>query len=401
MKVHDDEFVTAARELAIAAAIFEVDHGNLSVIPPELWSDIDEGRFEAELASLSERDRTRFRDAVATLASPVRVASFHYTMADEAVSRHLLAWPVDGDEVVFLTRSVNAWRLGRRSVEQIGDLMVQVLAARERVEALPLGFELSPAAALTFLAALDVLRLARLQSQLVHESPQVLLSPMAVTALLGTGSTEDFRSPFLFFEKLLAVSLDTDPPEDEIIAAFTELQLAGLVESLEGTQLFELTEIGEGAADAVLHEVSKVGLRLTESHPDGRVGHDSLLLIRSAFRLLLFEVDGPLGVVASLDGTETEDLLARLLAAPTTSAVNASRADTPCPTVGWARTHIVPNGGLDARALPEADAPPTLHLQADVELQVVTRWGDWAEVVASNGWTAWVDNRLLIPDATD
>jgi hypothetical protein len=32
-----------------------------------------------------------------------------------------------------------------------------------------------------------------------------------------------------------------------------------------------------------------------------------------------------------------------------------------------------------------------------LDLMVVQRVGDWARVVASNGWTGWVDARLLIP----
>jgi SH3-like domain-containing protein len=36
-------------------------------------------------------------------------------------------------------------------------------------------------------------------------------------------------------------------------------------------------------------------------------------------------------------------------------------------------------------------------LAGGLELQVVQRIGDWAKVVAVNGWTGWVDARLLTP----
>jgi SH3-like domain-containing protein len=36
-------------------------------------------------------------------------------------------------------------------------------------------------------------------------------------------------------------------------------------------------------------------------------------------------------------------------------------------------------------------------LAGGLDLQVVQRIGDWARVVAVNGWSGWVDARLLVP----
>lgn len=328
MKVQDGEFIVTAQELAIAAAVLEVDQAALTVIPPDLWSDDEERQFIDEAAIFDDAVRNGLAAAVATLAAPARVASFHYTVADAAVSRHLLAWPSAGDELVFVTQAVGAWRIGVRPAEHISDLIAHVLVARDRIEPFPLGVEVSGAATLVFLAALDNLRLARLQSQLAHASPQTLLTLEAVAALLGMSATEDFRSPLFFFEKLLPMTLDVEPSQEEVAAAFDELVAAELVEpAAEG--MFILSELGEAAAEAVFHEVSKVGLRLSESLPDGIIGHDALLFVRSPFRLMLFEVDGGSGAIAALDSEQWHELVDRLLEAPQPAAVAASRLPAP------------------------------------------------------------------------
>jgi hypothetical protein len=39
----------------------------------------------------------------------------------------------------------------------------------------------------------------------------------------------------------------------------------------------------------------------------------------------------------------------------------------------------------------------TTPLAGGLDLQVIQRVGDWARVVAVNGWSGWVDARLLVP----
>ncbi|MEV7773739.1 hypothetical protein [Kitasatospora sp. NPDC086791] len=58
-------------------------------------------------------------------------------------------------------------------------------------------------------------------------------------------------------------------------------------------------------------------------------------------------------------------------------------------------THVVPPDGLASWAAPDP-ARPTARLDALLPLQLLGRQGDWAQVLCSNGWTAWVDGRLLV-----
>jgi len=59
-------------------------------------------------------------------------------------------------------------------------------------------------------------------------------------------------------------------------------------------------------------------------------------------------------------------------------------------------THSVPVGGMPAWTAPDPAAPVAGHLDPYLPVQVVQRSGDWAHIVCSNGWAAWVDGRQLV-----
>ncbi|MFI7237562.1 hypothetical protein [Streptomyces cyaneofuscatus] len=65
------------------------------------------------------------------------------------------------------------------------------------------------------------------------------------------------------------------------------------------------------------------------------------------------------------------------------------------PTPEFRPTHVIPPDGLPAWEVPDA-ARPTGPLDALLPVQLAERRGDWAYVVCSNGWAAWVDGRLLV-----
>jgi protease PrsW len=64
---------------------------------------------------------------------------------------------------------------------------------------------------------------------------------------------------------------------------------------------------------------------------------------------------------------------------------------------GWAPTHAVPPGGMAAWDVPDPAQPPVAFLPGRVELIILAQAGAWAQVRGDNGWTGWVDGRLLIP----
>ncbi|MFI1438622.1 hypothetical protein [Streptomyces fructofermentans] len=58
-------------------------------------------------------------------------------------------------------------------------------------------------------------------------------------------------------------------------------------------------------------------------------------------------------------------------------------------------THVVPGDGLAAWEAPDTTRP-TVPLDALLPVRLVERRGDWGHVVCANGWSAWVDGRLLV-----
>ncbi len=63
----------------------------------------------------------------------------------------------------------------------------------------------------------------------------------------------------------------------------------------------------------------------------------------------------------------------------------------------WTPSHRVPDEGMAAWAAPDPSLPPVVTLGGRLELIVAELAGDWARVVAVNGWTGWVDGRRLVP----
>ncbi|WP_309058533.1 hypothetical protein [Streptomyces sp.] len=62
---------------------------------------------------------------------------------------------------------------------------------------------------------------------------------------------------------------------------------------------------------------------------------------------------------------------------------------------GFRPTHVVPEHGLSAWETPDLDRP-TVPLDPLLPVHLLERRGDWGHVLCSNGWSAWVDGRLLV-----
>ena len=58
-------------------------------------------------------------------------------------------------------------------------------------------------------------------------------------------------------------------------------------------------------------------------------------------------------------------------------------------------THVAPEAGLRTWATADT-SQPTAGIPSRLEVELAERRGDWARIVCSNGWLAWVDGRELI-----
>ncbi|MGW1541592.1 hypothetical protein ACWCPM_15380 [Streptomyces sp. NPDC002309] len=66
------------------------------------------------------------------------------------------------------------------------------------------------------------------------------------------------------------------------------------------------------------------------------------------------------------------------------------------PDADFLATHVIPADGLAAWEVPDVSRP-TVPLDALLPVQLLERRGDWARIMCCNGWSAWVDGRLLVP----
>jgi protease PrsW len=98
------------------------------------------------------------------------------------------------------------------------------------------------------------------------------------------------------------------------------------------------------------------------------------------------------GLRSQLDGLP--DVTAHAGGASMAAAASAAPA-AGVPAV-FAPTHRVPVEGLPAWPIPNGSGPAT-PLAGGLELEVIQRAADWAQVRASNGWTGWVDGRRVLP----
>ncbi|WP_441248463.1 hypothetical protein [Kitasatospora sp. McL0602] len=58
-------------------------------------------------------------------------------------------------------------------------------------------------------------------------------------------------------------------------------------------------------------------------------------------------------------------------------------------------THVAPQDGLPTWAGPDPSRP-SARIDPLLPVRLAETSGDWARIVCSNGWTAWVDGRMLI-----
>jgi hypothetical protein len=69
--------------------------------------------------------------------------------------------------------------------------------------------------------------------------------------------------------------------------------------------------------------------------------------------------------------------------------------------VPFAATHRVPPSGTPAWAEPDATRVPVSTLRGQLPVQLLEQQPDgWAHILCSNGWSAWVDGRVLVAGAT-
>jgi len=324
MRVEENDFILSESEISGLAAHFETSVNRFSVVPDLESSASVDAAIALGLKELSVADESRLKYVINTLSSPARLVNLNYTIADESISRQVLAWPQpDNEGLVFLSGGGVEWRVGVRSNFQIQSLIQSVLAAGDNLRREPLKVPLSTVAVITLLATLDQLHYARLQSQLLHEAPVESVAIFELLARIEEATTDDFRWSLPFVEKGLPLEFISLFSEQNVIDGLQELIEKELLEAVDDgvpATLYVLTSQGEVIADAVLHDVSKLLLTFSDAMDGGETGHDVMLFVRGGFGLFLFMMSASDGLVTGLDGAQLESFLEEIFIAPAPEA---------------------------------------------------------------------------------
>ena len=264
--------------------------------------------------------RSGFDRAMTTLIAPAKVTKFHYTVADESISRSLLAWTPDADDdLIALVGTGTNRRVSIRSQSSMRLLVSRLLAANDTLVEEGISLFLSTGAIMVFLAVAEHLRLARYHAIQTHSTPYNIFNQEEIEARLTAAGVEDFRWPLLFLDKVMPAPIAEALSSQDIGAAIDELILAGLIDQVDEkgeVQVYELAGPGVRICDALLHEVGKVALGISAFRDDGEIGHEVMLLVRSGFDLFLFDLAGQQGAIASLGASSLDELMKQALRSP-------------------------------------------------------------------------------------
>jgi hypothetical protein len=75
--------------------------------------------------------------------------------------------------------------------------------------------------------------------------------------------------------------------------------------------------------------------------------------------------------------------------------VQAQPVPQPTQAGQWVPSHSVPPQGLRAWGAPDPAGPVVANLAPGLPIQVAEVRGAWARVICSNGWTGWIDGRII------
>lgn len=300
MHTDRDDLIASDAELLAVRARLGIAPGPLDVIADVPPAEDVTVPAEVDLESIMQ-----------TLSDPAKIVEFHYTIADESLTRSVLTFR--GDTIVAATRIDTTTRIVRPSRTSLSQLVAEVLASNSGTRPQTLALSLSSAGLFTWLAIVDQVRLMRLDSMIRHYAPKLMIAPADVGARIADGPVEDFRWAVPFFARVLPFDLAATVTDEDVALGLRELSAVDLIEQAGG-DLYDLTPKGEQLAVEMVHDVSKVALGVTAYRDDGTFGYEQLLFIRSSNKLFLLDVAGGDAVIAGLSADELDRFLDDVLA---------------------------------------------------------------------------------------
>lgn len=353
MNYEGKDLVATGAELVAASSLIGEAYGSLSRLPRVLPTPEVEAEVKAFFDQLSSDRRNITSAMISAVANPGRAGTLHYTLGDLEVRRVILAWhPAAGPAWTFMFFAGTRWHLRLLTPEDLLRVLMEVLQESIPLRSTPYRCCLNTASSLLFLGILHLLQAAHLHACLGHLESPISFDPSVLPDVMHEGSTEDFRWPLYFFDKVLPHSVEVMPWAEELAPALADLVAHDLI-TPQGND-YRLTTSGFAFAAAFRHHLTKIGLRFTSQNDADIETHEAVLLVRSPHDLHLLDVGGKESALASLTLDDTRKLLEELLRiGPATAEMPVAAASAPAPAAK--RTCTV----CGARFAMEADVCPT------------------------------------------
>jgi hypothetical protein len=353
MNYEGKDLVATGAELVAASSLIGEPYGSLSRLPRVMPTPEVEAEVKVFLEQLSPDRRNITTAMISAVANPGRAGTLHYTLGDLEVRRLILAWhPATGPAWTFMFFGGTQWHLRLIEQEELLRVLMEVLQSDTPLRSTPYRCCLDTSSSLLFLGILHLLQAAHLHACLGHVESPVTFAPNVLPDVMHEGSTEDFRWPLYFFDKVLPHSVEVLPWAEELAPALADLVAHDLIKPQGGD--YQLTSAGFAFAAAFRHHLTKIGLRFTRQNDAEIETHEAVLLVRSPHDLHLLDVGGKESALASLTLDGARKLLEELLRiGPGTAEMPVAAASAPAPAAK--RTCTV----CGARFAMEADVCPT------------------------------------------
>lgn len=360
MNYEGKDLVATGAELVAAAALIGEPYGSLSRLPRVKPSSDVEASVKAFMEELSSERRQITGAMIAAVANPGRAGTLHYTLGDLDVRRVILAWhPTTGTAWTFMFFGGTQWHLRLIEPDELLQVLMDVLQENMPLRSTPYRCCLNTSSSLLFLGILHLLQAAHLHACLGHVESPISFVPSVLPDVMHEGSTEDFRWPLYFFDKVLPHSVEVMPWAEDLAPALADLVAHDLIKPQGGD--YALTPAGFAFAVAFRHHLTKIGLRFTSQNDADIETHEAMLLVRSPHDLHLLDVGGKESALASLTLADARKLLGELLQiGPATTpapSTTAAASATPAPAAKRTCTVCGARFATDAPACPTCGTP--------------------------------------------
>jgi|GEM_PF-4932131 len=280
----------------------------ISVI--RLRDDQRELKESERLNKLSNTDKAFLQKAVYNISSPLKILRAHFCIGDTSITRSLFSIGMD-NQIIRTTKIGDNRNLDLLDETNFVTTFKKYLG-NTNITKLPISIELSTQTVLVFLAIIDQIKHIRLFATLSKTPSIEIFNSTSILDRLNEAEKENFNWLIIFLEKVFPLRIANSFGEKDILTSFLELETKGFIEK-DFDNYYSLTTNGQAIFEALLENISKIAVGISENVEDDIIGHEVVLIIRSINHLLMFDISGKDGVFAYISFDDLDLIIKRML----------------------------------------------------------------------------------------